>query len=61
MTMLRMCLALLLLAALPAQAQGITERSTNVNGVRINYKIAGQGPVSCCCTATPRPATCGGR
>ena len=44
MTMLRMCLALLLLAALPAKAQGITEKSASVNGVRINYKIAGQGP-----------------
>jgi pimeloyl-ACP methyl ester carboxylesterase len=30
--------------ALPAQAQGIAERSATVNGVRINYKIAGQGP-----------------
>jgi len=40
MTMLRMCLALLLLAALPALAQGITERSASVNGVRINYKVA---------------------
>jgi pimeloyl-ACP methyl ester carboxylesterase len=44
MTTLRICLALLLLVALPAQAQGIAERSATVNGVRINYKIAGQGP-----------------
>ena len=45
MTMLRVCLALLLLAALPVQAQEIIEKSARVNGVRINYKIAGQGPV----------------
>ena len=44
MTMLRICLTALLLAALPAHAQGVTERSASVNGVRINYKIAGQGP-----------------
>ena len=45
MTTLRICLAVLLLAVLPAQAQGVTERSASVNGVRINYKIAGSGPV----------------
>ena len=45
MTILRICLAVLLLAALPAHAQGVTERSASVNGVRINYKIAGSGPV----------------
>jgi pimeloyl-ACP methyl ester carboxylesterase len=44
MTMLRICLTALLLAALPAHAQSVTERSANVNGVRINYKISGQGP-----------------
>jgi pimeloyl-ACP methyl ester carboxylesterase len=44
MRTLRICLALLLFVALPAQAQGIAERSATVNGVRINYKIAGQGP-----------------
>jgi pimeloyl-ACP methyl ester carboxylesterase len=43
-TTLRICLALLLLAAFPAGAQGISEKSASVNGVRINYKIAGQGP-----------------
>jgi len=45
MTTLRICLALLFFAALPAQAQGVAERSASVNGVRINYKIAGTGPV----------------
>jgi pimeloyl-ACP methyl ester carboxylesterase len=45
MTILRICLAVLLLAVLPAHAQGVTERSASVNGVRINYKIAGSGPV----------------
>jgi len=38
-------LAFLLFAALPAQAQGVTERTATVNGVRLNYKIAGSGPV----------------
>ena len=42
---MRICLALLLLVALPVQAQGITEGSASVNGARINYKIAGSGPV----------------
>jgi len=45
MTILRICLAVLLLAVLPAHAQGVTEASASVNGVRINYKIAGSGPV----------------
>jgi pimeloyl-ACP methyl ester carboxylesterase len=45
MTMLRLFLIALSLAALPAHAQGVTERSASVNGVRINYKIAGSGPV----------------
>ena len=50
MTALRLCFTLLILAAgfLPAHAQtsrGFTETSANVNGVRINYKIAGSGPV----------------
>ena len=40
----RLCFSLLLLAALPVHAQGIAEKSTSVNGVRLNYKIAGQGP-----------------
>ena len=44
MTVLRLCLALLLLAALPAHAQNVSEKSATVNGVRINYKIAGTGP-----------------
>jgi pimeloyl-ACP methyl ester carboxylesterase len=43
MTVLRLCLALLL-AALPAHAQNVSEKSATVNGVRINYKIAGTGP-----------------
>ena len=46
---LRACLLLLLFAGLaPAHAQtdkGFTETSANVNGVRINYKMAGSGPV----------------
>ena len=41
---MKLLLTLLLLAALPAHAQGITERSASVNGVRINYKLAGKGP-----------------
>ncbi len=45
MTTLRICLALLLFAALPAHAQGVSESNATVNGVRINYKIAGSGPV----------------
>jgi pimeloyl-ACP methyl ester carboxylesterase len=50
MTALRLSFALLILAAglLPAHAQtsmGITETSAQVNGVRINYKVAGSGPV----------------
>ena len=45
MTLLRACLVLLFFAALPAHAQEIAEKSASVNGVRINYKIAGQGPV----------------
>jgi pimeloyl-ACP methyl ester carboxylesterase len=44
MTVSRLCLALVLVTALPAQAQGIAERNATVNGVRINYKIAGKGP-----------------
>jgi pimeloyl-ACP methyl ester carboxylesterase len=44
MTTLRIWLALLLVAVLPAHAQGVAERSATANGVRINYKIAGQGP-----------------
>jgi pimeloyl-ACP methyl ester carboxylesterase len=44
MTVSRLCLALVLLTALPTQAQGIAERNATVNGVRINYKIAGKGP-----------------
>jgi pimeloyl-ACP methyl ester carboxylesterase len=44
MTVSRLCLALALLTALPTQAQGIAERNATVNGVRINYKIAGKGP-----------------
>jgi pimeloyl-ACP methyl ester carboxylesterase len=45
MTTLRICLALLLVTALPAHAQNVSEKSASVNGVRINYKIAGSGPV----------------
>ena len=45
MTVIRICLALLLLAAFPAHAQNVSEKSASVNGVRINYKIAGSGPV----------------
>ena len=47
MTTIRLGIALLLTALLmPAQAQdkGFKEASASVNGVRINYKIAGQGP-----------------
>ena len=49
MTALRLCFAFLILAAglLPAHAQtskAVTETSATVNGVRINYKIAGSGP-----------------
>lgn len=44
MTILRIGFALLLLAALPAHAQNVSEKSASVNGVRINYKIAGTGP-----------------
>ena len=40
----------------------IDSRFADVNGTRLHYLIAGKGdPVSCSCTATPRPATCGGR
>ena len=45
MTTLRIGLALLLLGVLPAHAQGVAERSASVNGARINYKIAGSGPI----------------
>ncbi len=50
MTALRLCFTLLILAAgfLPAHAQTdkvFNEKSANVNGVKINYKIAGSGPV----------------
>jgi pimeloyl-ACP methyl ester carboxylesterase len=45
MTTLRWFFLSLFLAALPAHAQGVTERSASVNGVRISYKIAGSGPV----------------
>jgi pimeloyl-ACP methyl ester carboxylesterase len=50
MTTIRLCCAVLLLAAVlpPAQAQtskAFKETSATVNGVRINYKIAGSGPV----------------
>ena len=45
MNTLRVCLALLLFAALPVHAQGVSESNATVNGVRINYKIAGSGPV----------------
>src|SRR5258708_39951126 len=50
MTSLRLYCALLVLAAglLPAHAQtskAFKETSATVNGVRINYKIAGSGPV----------------
>ena len=46
MTKVRMLLALLMFAALPAQAQDrkFKETVADVNGVRINYKIAGSGP-----------------
>ena len=44
MTILRIGFALLLLAALLAHAQNVSEKSASVNGVRINYKIAGTGP-----------------
>ena len=36
MTMLRICFALLLVTALPAHAQNVSEKSASVNGVRIN-------------------------
>jgi pimeloyl-ACP methyl ester carboxylesterase len=45
MTMLRICFALFLVAVSPAHAQGVAEKSATVNGVRINYKVAGSGPV----------------
>ena len=45
MTTIRMYFALLLLAVPLAHAQGVAERSASVNGVRINYRIAGSGPV----------------
>jgi pimeloyl-ACP methyl ester carboxylesterase len=44
MMILQIGFALLLLGALPAQAQSVAEKSASVNGVRINYKIAGSGP-----------------
>jgi pimeloyl-ACP methyl ester carboxylesterase len=46
MTKFRMLFALLMLAALPAQGQDrkFKETVADVNGVRINYKIAGSGP-----------------
>jgi pimeloyl-ACP methyl ester carboxylesterase len=43
-TILRIGFALLLLAAPPAHAQSVSEKSASVNGVRINYKIVGTGP-----------------
>ena len=51
MTAYKLACALLILAAgwlFPAHAhtlKGVTETSTDVNGVRINYKMAGSGPV----------------
>jgi hypothetical protein len=39
--------------------KGFAEKSANVNGVRINYKIVGRGPVVVLLTAIPRRATCG--
>src|SRR5213592_1971646 len=46
MTKFWMFFALLILAALPAQAQDrkFKETTAVVNGARINYKIAGSGP-----------------
>lgn len=49
-------------AGAAAQAPAAIESaSAEVNGTTLHYRRPARASPSCCCTAMPRTATCGGR
>jgi hypothetical protein len=56
-----MVLSITLLHPGKASAQAPQSKFAEVNGVKLHYLIAGRATPWCCCTAMPKPATCGCR